>query len=241
MLSEVAVGVTWQLMLLHVCNQEEQRHLQTVLSCERASTQHLHQLWLLRLLISKQSEGGLPEGCRVHRFERARVLWSETYMAGEQAVTDTGPDVQGTNAHAVLSCGHMSPAISLNVSHLWRHQRYWHSPAPHPALHRAILPSASSQAAIFQTMLGRPELSFLGQHQVLSQRILPAMALAEVTTAAGAMLREDASEGVLGTFGCVWGTRLSLGGSCTAANVGAGVPMGCLSCLAAHKSCSVGG
>ncbi len=62
-------------------------------------------------------------------------------------------------------------------------------------------------------MLGRPELSFLGQHQVLSQRILPAMAVAEVATAAGAMLREDASSEIgIGTFGCIWGVKRSLEG-----------------------------
>ena len=98
---------------------------------------------------------------------------------------------------------------------MWRHHRYWHSPAPHPILHRAIPPmTAQSQAAVFQTMLGRPELSFLGQHQVLRQRILPAMVAAEVATAAGAMLREDASSDIaLGSFGCVWGTRRSLEGN----------------------------
>lgn len=61
-------------------------------------------------------------------------------------------------------------------------------------------------------MLSRPELSFLGQHQLLGQRILAAMAVAEVATAAGAMLKQDALDASVGSFGCVWKMRLVVQG-----------------------------
>ena len=119
---------------------------------------------------------------------------------------------QGTNAHAVLTRGPGCAEPQLKPSALWHHHRFWHSPAPHPALHKAVSLSGATQSVTFQTMLSRPELSFLGQHKLLSQRVLAAMAVAEVASAAGAMLKEDALETPVGTFGCVWGTRLIMQG-----------------------------
>ena len=120
--------------------------------------------------------------------------------------------MQGTNAHAVLTYAPISMVIQLESSTLWQHHRYWHSPAPHQALHRAISAAGPNQAVTFQTMLSRPELSFLDQHALLGQRVLAAMAVAEMAPASGAMLKEDALEAPIGTFGCVWGARLVLQG-----------------------------
>ena len=145
----------------------------------------------------------LVSKCRLQKLTSLNLCSSS-----RPVLSDHAERVQGTNAHAVLTRGPSCIEPQLHPSPLWHHKRFWHSPAPHPALHRAISLSGTASSATFQTKLSRPELSFLGQHQLLGQYVLAAMAVAEVATAAGAMLKQDAVDASVGSFGCVWGMRL---------------------------------
>lgn len=150
-----------------------------------------------------QGPDNLATNCRHQKLTSVDLCSSSRRVFSNHAEC-----VQGTNAHAVLTRGPSCIEPQLHSSALWHHKRFWHSPAPHPALHRAISLSGTASSASFQTTLSRPELGFLGQHQVLGQRVLASMTVAEVATAASAMLKQDVVDASVGSFGCVWGIRL---------------------------------
>ncbi|KAK9803996.1 hypothetical protein WJX72_011444 [[Myrmecia] bisecta] len=101
---------------------------------------------------------------------------------GADAVSNIGISsfaFQGTNAHAVLCNGTSTAAPQLTPSRLWHHKRFWHSPACHPLLYRAMT-AAGNASVRLQSPLQRPQLAFLVDNVVQGSVVFPATALFEM-------------------------------------------------------------
>eukprot|EP00775_Hariotina_reticulata_P007135 gene7135-7350_t len=105
---------------------------------------------------------------------------------------------QGTNAHVQLAAapfistqggGTVAVGFFGNGQQAWQHQRTWPLPPAHLLVTHAA--SSTSNQVRFDAQLTSPALSFLWDHEILQQVLVPSAALLEIASACVSMLLPD--------------------------------------------------
>lgn len=93
---------------------------------------------------------------------------------------------QGTNAHAVLVRGSSLPAGQRSISSQWQRRRFWFAAPPHILVGSMV--EATPAVVRLQAALQAPALSYLWDHQVQGQVLLPGAAMFEAAAAVGRLM-----------------------------------------------------
>ena len=93
---------------------------------------------------------------------------------------------QGTNAHAVLVRGSSLPAGQRSIDSQWQRRRFWFGAPPHILVDSVV--AATPAVVRLQAALQAPALSYLWDHQVQGQALLPGAAMFEAAAAVARLM-----------------------------------------------------